>query len=122
MGYARWEDALAQRGYDWQSKPRDPPQANCLFFSETNFNVCGRFAEVYRANGLNLDARRGFSLEESKALFGVPLTGLITERLSDGREYQVQYFERARFEWHPENARPYDVLLGLLGREVRGAR
>ena len=30
--------------------------------------------------------------------------------------------ERARFEHHPENAPPYDVLLGLLGREVAGIR
>jgi 5-hydroxyisourate hydrolase-like protein (transthyretin family) len=31
----------------------------------------------------------------------------------------VQWFERGRFELHPENAPPYDVLLGLLGSEVR---
>ncbi len=29
----------------------------------------------------------------------------------------MQYFERAVFEMHPENPRPYDVLLTLLGRE-----
>ncbi len=30
----------------------------------------------------------------------------------------MQYFERARFEYHPEYAgTPYEVLLGLLGRE-----
>jgi len=33
----------------------------------------------------------------------------------------VQYFERRRFERHPEIA-PDAVLLGLLGREVLGAR
>jgi hypothetical protein len=27
----------------------------------------------------------------------------------------VQYFERAVFEYHPENAAPYDVLLSQLG-------
>lgn len=32
--------------------------------------------------------------------------------------YQVQWFERARFELHPENPAPYQVLLGLLGNEV----
>ena len=37
---------------------------------------------------------------------------------TNGQTYQVQYFERARFEYHPENAgTPYVVLLGLLGRE-----
>jgi hypothetical protein len=44
---------------------------------------------------------------------------VITERLSDGNEYQVQWFERARFEYHPQNTAPYDVLFGLLGNEVR---
>ena len=50
----------------------------------------------------------------------MPLSGLMTETLSDGKQYQVQWFERARFELHPENAAPYDVLLGLLGNEVGG--
>jgi hypothetical protein len=31
----------------------------------------------------------------------------------------VQWFERARFELHPENAPPFNVLLGLLGNEIR---
>ena len=31
----------------------------------------------------------------------------------------VQWFERARFELHPENAPPYNLLLGLLGNEIR---
>ena len=40
-------------------------------------------------------------------------------RYNDGRIYQVQYFERARFEWHagawPER---YDVLLGRLAADA----
>jgi micrococcal nuclease len=36
-----------------------------------------------------------------------------------GQEYTVQYFERARFELHPENQPPFNVLLGLLGNELR---
>ncbi len=36
----------------------------------------------------------------------------------DGKAYTVQYFERARFEWHPENPAPYDVLLGQFGRQI----
>jgi hypothetical protein len=32
----------------------------------------------------------------------------------------VQWFERARFEQHPENPPPHNVLLGLLGNEVHG--
>jgi hypothetical protein len=44
--------------------------------------------------------------------FGVPLT----EAFWDGA-FIVQYFERARLEFHPENPEPYRVLLGLLGLE-----
>jgi len=36
---------------------------------------------------------------------------------TNNQPYYVQYFERARFEYHPENPREYVVLLGLLGRE-----
>jgi hypothetical protein len=42
--------------------------------------------------------------------------------LVDGKTYTVQYFERAVFEKHPENPRPYDVLLSLLGREKYQAK
>jgi hypothetical protein len=31
----------------------------------------------------------------------------------------VQYFERARLEWHPTNVDPYKVQMGLLGRELK---
>jgi hypothetical protein len=51
------------------------------------------------------------------ALFGLPLSDLMVEKIN-GKEYQVQWFERARFELHPENPAPYNVLLGLLGNEV----
>jgi hypothetical protein len=34
----------------------------------------------------------------------------------------VQYFERARFEYHPENPAPYDILLGQFGRQILGSR
>ena len=48
-------------------------------------------------------------------IFGFPLTGPIT--LNNGMI--VQYFERARFEYHPELASTrYAVLLGLLAVEL----
>ena len=34
----------------------------------------------------------------------------------------MQYFERNRFEYHPENQPPYNVLLGLLGRQFAQER
>jgi sortase (surface protein transpeptidase) len=65
-----------------------------------------------------MDGDPGISEPESLALFGLPLSGPRQERLSDGRTYTVQWFERARFEYHPENPYPYNVLFGLLGREL----
>ena len=53
--------------------------------------------------------------------FGYPLSEELTETLEDGKPYTVQYFERARFEYHPENPAPYDVLLGQFGRRIVAA-
>jgi hypothetical protein len=63
----------------------------------------GRFLTFWEANG-------------GLAVFGYPLTDLRTTQTEDGT-FLMQYFERARFELHPENAPPYDVLLGRLGVE-----
>lgn len=79
--------------------------AGCRWFEQTGHEVCGALLSYWDANG---------GLER----FGYPLTDLTTEVI-EGREYQVQYFERRRMEYHPENAgTPYIVLLGLLGKEI----
>src|SRR5215210_3963060 len=71
----------------------------------TDYPVAGPFRAFYAANG---------GLE----IFGLPLSDLLDE---DGRA--VQYFERNRFEYHPEHAgTPNAVLLGLLGRELTAGR
>jgi hypothetical protein len=53
-------------------------------------------------------------------MFGYPISKEFEERNPDtGEVYKVQYFERARFEWHPENqGTPYAVLLGRLGAQL----
>ena len=74
--------------------PADPPvapQPGLVFFPETGHNVPPDFAAYYAANG-------GLSQ------FGYPLSEVFTEMLEDGRPYEVQYFERSRFERHPEVA------------------
>jgi CHAT domain-containing protein/tetratricopeptide (TPR) repeat protein len=114
-------DRLTQQGYDWQAMPREEAQEGCRYFEQTGRNVCEPILTAWRANGLELDGAAGLSEAENLALFGLPLTGLMTEELQDGQTYQVQYFERARFELHPENAPPFNVLLGLLGNEVSSA-
>jgi hypothetical protein len=110
-------DVLEQQGRDWQAFPTaDAPQPGCRYFAETQQNVCGDILTAWRANGLEL-GDLGISERESLALFGLPISPLQEEDI-EGQTYQVQWFERARFELHPENAPPFDVLLGLLGREA----
>jgi probable HAF family extracellular repeat protein len=78
------------------------------YFAETGHNVTRpEFAAYWQAHG-------------GLAQFGYPLTEEFTETLGDGNSYIVQYFERARFEWHPENGDPYRVLLGQFGRQILG--
>ncbi|MFN8540743.1 MAG: hypothetical protein U0232_25105 [Thermomicrobiales bacterium] len=85
-----------------------PPRvaaADCVAFPETGKSVCGRFLAYWEANGGLLRQ-------------GLPLTDEFSEtNPATGKTYRVQYFERARFELHPENAPPQDVQLGLLGLE-----
>lgn len=110
-------DRLQQQGRDWFAFPKSESQAGCRFFAETGHNVCGDILAAWRANGLEFDGKSGKSEAENLALFGLPLSDAQVEFI-EGKEYTVQWFERARFEVHPENQPPYNVLLGLLGREV----
>ena len=77
------------------------------YFSETGHNVPGIFAAYWDANG-------------GLTRFGYPLTEAFEEvSETDGGRYLTQYFERARFEWHPDYAgTEYEVQLGLLGAEL----
>lgn len=115
-------DRLDQQGRNWFTFPQSVPHPGCRFFSETGHNVCGDILATWRANGLELDGQSGKSDAENLALFGLPLSDAQIETLSDGKQYTVQWFERARVELHPENAPPYHVLLGLLGSEVYAER
>jgi peptide/nickel transport system substrate-binding protein len=82
-------------------------QGTTRHFPQTNQDVSGRFLEVWQ--GGHTDAVAIY-------LNGYPISDLHDEQsLTDGKIYKTQWFERARFEQHPENQKPYDVLLGLLG-------
>jgi hypothetical protein len=83
-----------------------PPQGEEAFCSpETKHCIRGKFLERWRELGL--------------AVVGLPLSDQLEEKSpTDGKLYTVQYFERARFELHPNNPPPHDVLLGLLGRQL----
>jgi LPXTG-site transpeptidase (sortase) family protein len=85
-----------------------PPPAADLF-AETGHSLGGEFAAFWWANG-------------GLASFGYPISEPFAQRSEqDATTYTVQYFERARFEAHPENGPGYRVLLGHLGRQYMAA-
>jgi len=117
------DDALLQSGTDWRSLPKFDPssgaQADCMYFSQTGHAACGAFRSYWTTHGLEFDGRAGKSYAESLALFGYPLSEPLQYTASNGETVQAQWFERARFEWHPANPDPYKVLLGRLGAELQ---
>ena len=89
-----------------RSTHRPDPLPDASYFTQTGHNLGGTFRQYWLANG-------------GLAVFGYPTSEAFTETSpTDGKPYLVQYFERNRFEYHPENAgTQYEVLLGLLGRQ-----
>lgn len=113
---------LKQQKRDWFTFEKKGDTGGCQVMQETGFAVCGAFLKAFNVHGLNLNNDKKISYNESLALFGLPISDAQIEKMSDGNEYLVQWFERARFEYHPENPAPYDVLFGLLGSEVETFR
>ena len=118
-------DELHRVGRNWQAEPRERgPKQGCLWFDQTGHNVCDQasplgFKTYWETHGLKFDGTPGTSYQESLALFGLPLTVPQMETNGNGDTVLTQWFERARFEWHPNNPAAFRVLLGLLGGEVQ---
>ncbi len=75
------------------------------YFVETGHNLGGSFQQFWHLNG-------------GLPVFGFPLSEEFPEvNPTDGQTYLVQYFERGRFEWHPDLPPQWQVLLGQLGRQ-----
>ncbi len=77
-------------------EPNNP--IGCRKFDETGFSVCYAFLEFFDKNG-------------GEWLVGKPISPFV---FYNGRI--VQYFERARFEWFPQNLEGQKVVLAELGR------
>jgi hypothetical protein len=75
----------------------------CRYFARTGHYVCDEFLEYFESRG---------GLE----IFGYPLSEPFEDLTHEG--LWVQYFQRARMEWHPDNPIPYQVQLGLLVDEL----
>lgn len=100
---------LAAEGRPWESLPKvTSAGAGCILFRETGHSLCPPFREYWERNG-------------GLARFGFPISEQINERNADGFAGTFQWFERRRMERHPENQPPFNILLGLLGKEVRAA-
>ena len=116
------DDRLLQQRRDWQRVSRETgPAEGCLWFETTGHTVCDQepgvgFKTFWQTHGL-ADPRMD-DYGRSLALFGLPLTVPIVEQNANGDWVLAQWFERARFEWHPDKPAEYRVLLGLLGGEV----
>ena len=83
------------------------PLVQSIFFNQTNHHVSDRsgFLRFWRENG-------------GVMIFGYPIG---EETFEDGRI--VQYFERARFEYHPEFlGSPEQIQISLLGRQLTEGR
>ncbi|HET6261963.1 MAG TPA: CAP domain-containing protein, partial [Chloroflexia bacterium] len=110
------DQLLRQNGRDPLTLPRANPSAQ-HYFSETGHAIAVQFWDYWRTHGLELgDAAT--SLRESLALFGYPITEAQMEPAVNGQSLLTQWFERARFEYHPNNPEQSRVLLGLLGNEM----
>ena len=76
------------------------------YFKETGHNLSDAFLSVWQARG-------------GLRVFGYPISEAFQEASpTDGVVREVQYFERARFEYHPDAPRGSRVQLGLLGKQV----
>src|SRR4051794_36451168 len=78
-------------------------QGDSRTFPETGKTVKGKFLAYWDTHGAL--PQQGYPISEEMQEVSD----------TDGKTYTVQYFERAVFELHPENAAPSDVLLSLLG-------
>ncbi|GAA5529421.1 hypothetical protein [Herpetosiphon gulosus] len=106
---------------NWQNEGDTPAGAQqlpgqCQHFATTDRKVCGAFLSYWQSHGLDL-GEPGISYAESLALFGLPLTAPHLETNPDGDQVLTQWFERARFEWHPNNPAEFKVQLGRLAAE-----
>ncbi len=81
-------------------------RGNQATFKENGIGTPQKFKVFWDRNG-------------GSAIFGSPITPVLYETTQDGKRLAVQYFERARFEYHPEYAgTDAEVQLSDLGAQV----
>jgi outer membrane protein assembly factor BamB len=89
-----------------QSAP--PVGSTGKYFASTGQSLSGRFLAYWQAH-------------HGDRLLGAPISGVVYEGNGDGsgHRYQMQWFQRGRLEYHPENGHtPYEMQIGLLGTQT----
>ncbi|MGI8588134.1 MAG: S8 family serine peptidase [Chloroflexia bacterium] len=99
------------KGRTFDPAPAGPTDATHQWFPQVKHNLGGAFLRYWQTHG-------------GLAVFGYPISDEFPETSpTNGKTYTVQYFQRNRFELHPEfTGTPNEVLLGLLGVDVLKAR
>ncbi len=93
-------DYITLKNYQFSPVPPLPDTPTRRYFPETGQLMQGAFKNYWDThNG-------GF-------FFGAPISGEVSELLSDGLQHPAQYFERARLEIHADG-----VKVGLIGQEA----
>lgn len=88
------------KGQFFRAIPFFPSTDNKAYFGPTQHSASGPFLDYWRNNG-------------GLATFGYPLSESFKQ---NGLEYQ--WFERARFEWHPDLPASKRLVLGTIGTEA----
>lgn len=98
----------AEPAFQWLAAA---PADDRSFFPDSGHALGGAFRGFWQGRG-------------GLAAFGLPISEEFGEiNPLDGQFYVVQYFERARFELHPEHiGTPYEVQLSQLGRQLLNER
>jgi uncharacterized protein with LGFP repeats len=81
-------------------------QPNMRYFAETKHGVTDRFLQFWNQ-------------VDGMITLGFPISDQVQEMLPDKQVYTVQYFERGRIEYHPQQAgTPFEMQIGLVGRAL----
>jgi hypothetical protein len=86
---------------------RTVAQDGARYFPETGHWVTGNFLRTYD------------SVADPLTVYGFPITDAFqTESVPEQPGLLVQYFEKARFEYHPENLPELEVVISPLGEYI----
>ena len=84
------------------------PAPYTTYFTETGHYLGGEFLDYYNAS------------PQASTLYGLPISEEFPQQFNNGVILYVQYFERARMEWHPELPEGRRVQLGALSSYILG--